>query len=66
MDQLQRSRVEEEPRWRGLGGRAQGSAGNRGGGVIGRNGVGKVLWKDPSLITLIIQDSVRMLSVSIF
>ena len=60
MDQLQRSRVGEEPRWRGLGGRARGSVGNGGGGVIGRNGVGEVLWKDISLITLIIQDSVHL------
>ena len=28
--------------------------------MIGQNGVGKVLWKDLSLITLIIQDSVHL------
>ena len=46
---------------KGGGGHARGSIGNRGGGVIGQNGVGKVLWKDLSLITLIIQDSVHLL-----
>ena len=51
---------QQETRWRVLGGRARGSVGNRGGSLIGRNGVGKVLWKDISLITLIIQDSVHL------
>ena len=50
----------QETRWRVLGGRARGSVVNRGGSLIGRNGVGKVLWKDLSLITLIIQDSVHL------
>ena len=45
---------------KGGGGRARGSVGNRGGGVIGRNGVGEVLWKDLPLITLIIKDSVHL------
>ena len=51
---------QQEARWRVLGGRARGSVVNRGGSLIGRNGVGKVLWKDISLITLIIQDSVHL------
>ena len=33
---------------------------NEGKSLIGRDGVGKVLWKDISLITLIIQDSVHL------